>query len=227
MSNFNELWETELYGKGNYLNRYPFDNVVTFLFRNYPREKKREAIKIMEVGCGAGNNLWFAAREGFNVTGIDGSKTAIQYAKDRFTAEGLKGHFIVGDFTSLPFEDQEFDIVIDRGSLVCVNREACKQTIGHIYRVLKPGGTFFLNLYSDRHSSHYLGSYQADGFTTDMVGGMLQGVGNICFYGRNDLRYVVPDSFITKSIVHKSFEHWTEGLVSFHSEWEMILSKPR
>src|SRR6478752_606793 len=120
MENFNSaIWEKEIYGKGNHFNKYPFDNVVSFIYGNYPKDKKRETIKILEVGCGAGNNLWFASREGFNVTGIDGSTSAIDFAKERFLQEGLQGNFMVGDFTKLTFEDCEFDLLIDRGSITC------------------------------------------------------------------------------------------------------------
>ena len=164
MENFNsKVWEQEIYGQGQHLNRYPFDNVVSFIYRNYPRDKQRADIKILEIGCGAGNNCWFAAREGFNVTGIDGSVSAINFANERFANEGLKGNFIVGDFTSLPFNDTEFDIVFDRGSIVCCNLAGGKQAINEAGRVLKTNGLFFFNPYSQAHSSFASGQLQADG----------------------------------------------------------------
>ncbi len=86
------IWEKKIYGQGQHLNRYPFENVVTFICRNYPRDKERKEINVLEVGCGSGNNLWFAAREGFSVTGIDDSKSAINYAKERFKNENLESH---------------------------------------------------------------------------------------------------------------------------------------
>ena len=51
------------------------------------------------------NNIWFAAREGYDVTGIDASKAAILFAKKRFDADGLKCNLKIGDFSALPFDD--------------------------------------------------------------------------------------------------------------------------
>ena len=227
MSNLNripDVWEKEIYGQGKHLNRYPFDSVVAFVYRNYPRDKDRAAIKILEVGCGAGNNLWFAAREGFSVTGIDGSVSAINYAKERFLNEHLQGTFIVGDFTDLPFGNDEFDMVIDRGAIVCVNVEGAKKTIGEVGRVLKPNGLFFLNLYSDRHSSYLSGTLLDDGFTTDIKDGSLTGVGNLCFYGKKEIDKLIGNSWFVQSFKHISYEEM-KGAKLMNAVWEIVLKK--
>ena len=67
----------------------------------------------MEIGCGAGNNLWFAAREGFNVSGIDISHSAIEYAKERLLNDELAADLQVGCFNKLPWEDSSQDLGID------------------------------------------------------------------------------------------------------------------
>jgi ubiquinone/menaquinone biosynthesis C-methylase UbiE len=228
MNNKNHIpnvWEEEIYGQGQHLNRYPFDNIVTFIYRNYPRDKERHDVKVLEVGCGSGNNLWFAAREGFSVTGIDGSKSAINYVKDRFKNENLEGTFIVGDFTMLPFKDEQFDIVIDRGSIVCVNLDGAKKAISEVARVLKHEGLFFLNLYSDRHSSYLSGILQNDGFTTDIKDGSLKGVGSLCFYGRKEIDYILKDLWYIQSIKHKTFDEYVNAKITTHTEWEIVLRK--
>ena len=42
----------------------------------------------------------------------------------RFEREGLSGDLRVGNFTSLPFDDNSFDLVIDRASLCCIGAES-------------------------------------------------------------------------------------------------------
>ncbi len=224
-SNFNTIWEDTIYGTGNHLNKYPFDNVVTFIFRNFPRNKPRNEIRILEIGSGAGNNLWFAAREGFSVTGIDGSKSAIDFAKKRFEEEGLKGDFLIGDFTNLPLDDSYFDIVIDRGSIVCVDLEAGKKAIQEAHRTLVKGGLFFFNPYSQAHTSFTSGQLQENGQTSNIKHGTLVGVGNISLYSHRDILDALPtDKWNIQSIKHKEFKeiniHQT-----VHAEWEIIAQK--
>ena len=88
-SSFDPIWE-EKYASGHSQN-YPWDAVVSFVFRHAPRSIPRSEVKILEVGFGTGANLWFAAREGFDVSGIEGSKTAVLGARNRFAKENIAG----------------------------------------------------------------------------------------------------------------------------------------
>ena len=128
------IWQ-EIYAQGQQINHYPWDNVVSFVFSHKP-DKPRELTKILEVGCGGGGNLWFAAREGFSVTGIDFSKAAIDYAKTRFEQENLSGQFIVGSFEQLPTEERSYDLIIDRGALVCAPLSDVKLAVKKIHALL-------------------------------------------------------------------------------------------
>jgi 2-polyprenyl-3-methyl-5-hydroxy-6-metoxy-1,4-benzoquinol methylase len=123
------VWEQEVYGRGRQLNRYPYHAVVSFVFRSFGNVADRSSVRLLELGCGAGNNLWFAAREGFDVAGIDGSVTAIGFAKERFAQDELRGDLRVGCFSALPWEDDSFDAVIDRGALTCVRRSVIENAL--------------------------------------------------------------------------------------------------
>lgn len=125
--------------------KYPAEDLIRFIARNFYKVSNRQSIKILEVGCGPGGNLWFIAREGFQTFGIDGSKTAIAKAKKRLDSElpNWSGNLLVGDISKLPFTDFEFDAVIDSEALYCNSLEKTKSIISEIYRVLKPSGLFF------------------------------------------------------------------------------------
>lgn len=60
--------------------RYPNEELVKFIGKNFFRipKEERQNIKILELGCGQGANLWFLAKEGFDVYGIDISPSAIK-----------------------------------------------------------------------------------------------------------------------------------------------------
>lgn len=127
-------WESR-YAAGSALNRYPFDQVVSFMFRH-----GKPGDRVLEIGCGAGNNVWFLAREGFVAAGIDISPSAIAAAEARLAADGLEADLRVGDFHQLPWPDDDFDFVVDRSALVCSNEQ--KRALVEIARVLRPHGRF-------------------------------------------------------------------------------------
>ena len=146
---------------------YPWDMVVSFVFRHAPRDRARADVHILEVGCGTASNLWFAAREGFSVAGIDASAAAIAAARERFNADGLSGDLRVGSFTELPFPDASFDLVIDRGAITCVGLGAGRRAVTEAKRVLRSGGFFLLsNPYAVSHSSAAAGRRDPDGLRT-------------------------------------------------------------
>jgi SAM-dependent methyltransferase len=205
------VWES-IYSEGKALNRYPFDQVVSFLYRNFDRGKPRSATRLLEIGCGAGNNLWFAAREGFTVSGVDGSPSAVEFAKKRFADEGLKGDLRVADFIDLPFKENSFDFVIDRAALTCSGVSAAQKTVAEVRRVLAPGGKFFFNPYSDRHSSFASGKPGPDGVTVDISGGTLVDIGPIFFYGKRDLQALFADGWKLVSVRHVEYLEELEPL---------------
>lgn len=222
---FDPIWEEQIYGQGRHLNRYPYDAVVSFVYRHCPRATPRSEIQILEVGCGAGNNLWFAAREGFSVTGIDGSASAIAYAKRRFADEGLSGELMVGDFARLSFDDERFDLLIDRAALTCAGHSRTRAALAECARVLKPGGKMFCNPYSERHSSKAAGMVGPDGVTVGIKGGTLEGVGQICFWSRSDVDRFFGAGWRLVSVQH--VEQVDELVHSFpvHAEWRIVAEK--
>jgi SAM-dependent methyltransferase len=222
---FDPIWEDEIYGQGKHLNRYPFDCVVSFLYRHHPRGVPRNQIRVLEIGSGAGNNLWFAAREGFTVAGIDGSTSAVQAARKRFAEDGLEGDLRVGDFTALFFDDQSFDLVIDRGSLTCCGLSDAKRAVEEVRRVMKDGGKFFCNPYSYRHSSRASGRGGSDGLTTDITAGTLVGVGQLCFYEMNDLKRLFGTGWEILSLQHLEIVETIGSSTGVHAEWRIIAQK--
>ncbi len=220
---FDPIWE-EKYSQGH-SERYPWDMVVSFVFRHYPRYKQRHEVKILEVGCGTGSNLWFAAREGFQVAGIDASKSAIAYAQKHLAEEGLTGDLQVSDFTMLPFESDCFDLVIDRGAITCCGLSAAKQVVDEVRRVLQVGGKFLCNPYGDRHSSYVSGQPGADGLTFDISAGTLVGVGQICFYGRREVEALFVQGWKLLSVQHMEIVEEISPQYTVHSEWRAIAEK--
>ncbi len=216
---YDAIWD-EL---GKRPNRYPYDFVVSFVYRHAPRNIPASQIEILEVGCSGGNNLWFAAREGFRVAGLDGSQAAINYAQQRFNEEKLQGDFRQGDFIALPWQDKSFDLVIDRGSITCASYSNAQKALSEIHRVLKFGGKFLFNPYSDQHSSATSGEIGEDGLIININLGSLIGVGQICFYSSEQVDTLLQGqwSFLQKK--HYRLDDQTHRNVD--AEWRVIVQK--
>jgi SAM-dependent methyltransferase len=224
-TNPDPIWESEIYSQGHHLNRYPFDAVVSFLFRWRPRDKPRGETDVLEIGCGAGNNLWFAAREGFRVAGIDGSESAISYAQKRFESEKLSGDLKVGNFLELPWDSETFDIGIDRGALVCVGHDAQRVAVDEMRRVLRPGGIFFFNGYSDEHTSARFGEPLKDGRIVNIHAGTLVGVGALGFNSKNQIEMLFANGWEILKMEHMISTDLAECGTGAHAEWRVVVRK--
>ena len=199
---------------------YPYDSVVSFVFRNYPKNKEKEKVKILDVGCAGGNNIFFVAEQGFNAYGIDGSKNAIEIGRKRLAEKKLFAELHVGDFRELPFESEFFDLVIDRGSICCLDKSGIQQTINEIKRVLLPGGLFFSSSYADDHTSSLSGKMIQNGLTTNIKKGSLQGVGDISFFSQSEIKNLFVNGWKIKSLKHKHSKELIYN-ADVHAEWEI------
>ena len=224
-SQIDPVWEQQIYSQGQHLNRYPFDCVVTFVMRHRPRDKSRADTQILEIGSGAGNNMWFAAREGFQVAGLEGSQSALNFARERFAREGLAGDFQLGDFAALPWDEASFDLVVDRGSLTCVGADAQRAAVAEVRRVLRPGGCFLYNGYSDAHTSASSGVRQPDGRTTDIRAGTLRGVGGIFFSPPAHVKGLFREGWKVLKSEHLSIADDASGQPEIHAEWRVVACK--
>jgi SAM-dependent methyltransferase len=222
---FQLFWETSRQ-EGRQISKYPYDKVISFVFRHYPRNSIKADVKILEIGCGAGNNLWPLAKEGFQVYGIDGSATVIKLAEQQFKDYGLTGYFCQQDFThEYPFENNFFDLVIDRGALTCVSFANAVHTISHIFRVMKKGGFFFFNPYSMKHSSYTHSQVDTSNNYIETNAGTIAGVGKICFYDYESIQLLFKDDSWelcqAKELVY--YDYFNEE--NIHAEWEVVSKK--
>ncbi len=225
MNSYDVIWD-EIYERGH-INRYPWDSVVSFVFRSYPRDIPKHDIQILELGCGAGNNLWFCAREGFSVIGVDASAKALEFAKAKFAAEKLTGQFLQADFTQLSLENNSIDLVFDRAALTCTPYSVICKTIAEVQRVLKPGGRFLFIPYADSHSSAASGVFALQ---ERMVHGISEGtlvdVGQITFLSLNDIKALFDPS-LWRFIQIERAEN-TDLLAphyGLHAEYRVIVEK--
>jgi len=64
--------------------------------------------KTLDLCYGAGTNTIYLAEKGFEVTAMDISQRAIEYAKKKAGQANVKINFMTQSFVDLSFEDEEF-----------------------------------------------------------------------------------------------------------------------
>lgn len=195
-SSFDRRWEENIYSRGTQLNRYPFTDLVSYVMRLYAsRLRSGEILRALELGFGGGNNIIFLAQEGFETYGIEGSPSAYAFASRQFEKNDLKAEITIGDFVSLPYKDDFFDLVIDREAVYCNIPPAIQQTIKEVHRVLKPGGRFITFMYSLEHGSrlHDKGRLVDVNTYTDFKEGSFADTGITHFFSEDEIVRLLKD----------------------------------
>lgn len=121
-----------------------YDKLCENLYRHLLDQVKIDTqTSILEVGCGrgGGSNLMLEMQPK-SVTGMDFSANAIKFCQKHFQNEQLS--FKVGNAESIPFADENFQVVVNVESSHCYGNR--KLFFEEVLRVLKPGGFF---LYAD------------------------------------------------------------------------------
>lgn len=104
----------------------------------------REGDSVLDLGSGAGNDC-FVARA---IVGDKGKVTGLDFVEAMITKARLNNQkvgytnveFVQGDIESMPFQENEFDVIVSNCVLNLVPEKT--KAFSEIMRVLKPGGHF-------------------------------------------------------------------------------------
>ncbi|RYG16520.1 MAG: class I SAM-dependent methyltransferase [Chitinophagaceae bacterium] len=186
---WDSLFATRPWGK------YPGEDTIRFVARNFYKVKNRADVKLLEVGCGTGANLWFMAREGFSTYGVDGSAHAIEICRQRLTEEvpGWTGELHQTDIMQLNYTDNFFDAVIDIEACCCNNFEDATLIYAEMARVLKPGGKFYSRCFAKGTLGDETGERVSYNTYLPNVGSMVD-TGITRFTSQDDIKNLLPTS---------------------------------
>lgn len=114
----------------------------------------KEGTELLDVACGTGNASLIAARRGARVRGVDLSERLISVAAERAGEAGLDADFRIGDATSLPVEDGEFEVVVSVFGVIFADAAAAAP---ELLRAVRPGGRIAFSAWTPEGPLHRLG----------------------------------------------------------------------
>jgi hypothetical protein len=127
-----EFWESKFKNEGAMWKFEPSDSAIAAvdLFKSHNFRN------VLIPGIGYGRNARLFCDNGFDVTGIEISQSAIDLAKK----SGLNCKIHHGSVTSMPFDDQKFDAIFCYALIHVLNKPERKTFLRACYNQLKMGG---------------------------------------------------------------------------------------
>jgi cyclopropane fatty-acyl-phospholipid synthase-like methyltransferase len=105
--------------------------------------------RLLDAGCGTGENTLLAAERGADAVGVDFSPLAIGRARGKAAERGIPARFEVADVLSLGQRGLTFDTVIDSGVFHVFNDDDRVRYVTSLASVLESGGTCYLMCFSE------------------------------------------------------------------------------
>ena len=98
--------------------------------------------RVLDVGCGTGAQTLPAAEVAGpgNVSGVDPSPDMLERAREKAATKGLEIDFRSAAIEKLPFDDQQFNVVLSSFMLHHLPEDVMRTGFAEIHRVLQHGG---------------------------------------------------------------------------------------
>jgi SAM-dependent methyltransferase len=129
-----------------------FGGIDIYLFDQLLKSRFVPGMRVLDAGCGAGRNLVYFLKSGYEVFGVD--ESGPQITQLRRMAAALAPHlpaenFRVESVERLSADSADFDVVLSSAVLhFARDEEQWQAMVNEMWRVLKPGGMFFARLAS-------------------------------------------------------------------------------
>jgi ubiquinone/menaquinone biosynthesis C-methylase UbiE len=118
-------------------------------------EAGRISGRVIELGCGTGENAIYLARAGLHVVGVDGSPEAVRQARAKVAGAGVSVTFEVGDVLDLDGEAERFDAATDSGVFHVFDDDERPRYATSVHRVLRPGARLFILCFSEHQAGDW------------------------------------------------------------------------
>ena len=229
-NNFKEEWENSFKNRDNFI-FYPDEDVIRFVSK-YIRKRvgldefenkldNLSDIKLLDLGCGIGPNLFFCKEMGVDTYGVDLSLNAINYllkiAKEK-NIDISENKVIQSDVSMLPFKDEFFEFVIARSVLDSVDANTAKKGFLEVARVMKKDSYFYCDVWSDEDNLHDNNFTGEEIIKTKHEEGTFQ-----LYYNEEKIKYMTESNF---KIIECKLIKYTDLLSKeYKSRFQLVFKK--
>jgi ubiquinone/menaquinone biosynthesis C-methylase UbiE len=141
----------DIYGNQKTVLRYPADWIIRF--HNMYMRKNIPTGRVLDYGCGSGNNSKFFMEQGYEVLATEIVPEALPLVKEN---AGSSDHvtLIKPDTETLPFPNNHFDFIFSNQVLYYLaSGDKIRAVSNEMRRCLKPGGVVFHTMIGPRNHS--------------------------------------------------------------------------
>ncbi len=111
------------------------------------RLRRQGCRRVLDLGCGSGRHVVYLAQQGFRMTGLDNSPTALSLTREWALDEGLAASLVRSDMRlPLPVASAAFDALVSTQVIHHALLATVRRTAAEIGRVVRPGGMLFITV---------------------------------------------------------------------------------
>ncbi|MEK7545940.1 MAG: class I SAM-dependent methyltransferase [Patescibacteria group bacterium] len=104
----------------------------------------------LDLGCGAGGEAEYLAKEGMMVDAIDKSETVAKAARER--CQGLTVDVIQGDFREFQLRPDYYTLAVSVNALPFVKKDDCAVLLKSVQASIRPGGAVVFAVFGPEHA---------------------------------------------------------------------------
>ena len=218
MNNRKKIWD-HIFKKKNW-GEYPAEDLIRFEKKFLNNKKKYK--QLLEIGCGTGGNLWYFAKLGYEIAGIDISKIAVKKAISKIKSEvkAWNGSIIQADITLHNFSNDMYDVIIDNEFSCCLDFYETKKLYAKLFKSLKNNGKVFIRAFSTKSYGYGSGKKISHNAYKPKVGNINMGLQR--FTSKSDINNLYKDF---KIVYLEKITRTTNNLQNKIDEWIIILEK--
>jgi SAM-dependent methyltransferase len=105
--------------------------------------------RVLDAGCGTGENALLIASLGLQVVGVDVAETALAIAREKGSERGMEVEFTAADAFHLDQLGRTFDTVLDCGLFHTFDPDEQPKYVASLTSVTKHDGTLYVLCFSD------------------------------------------------------------------------------